>query len=200
MALLDPYATPAQLEARLNTTDDGTYARLLDAASRAVESFTRRQFNRADEYEVLPRRFRALDCERCPVDDFWTLEGLAVEVGGTIWPEASVDARPWNGPLDGWPYFDLFAVGRHWPWSRRAPITVLAQWGWEVVPSAIVEATLDVAEMMSLAMTSGQGAVRSESIGGYSISFATPSMGSLENVPPELIKALPYRRVRFGVA
>jgi hypothetical protein len=92
MALLDPYATPAQLEGRLSTADDGTYSRLLDAASRAVESFTRRQFNRADEYEVLPRRFRALDCERCPVDDFWTLEGLAVEVGGTIWPEARFHA------------------------------------------------------------------------------------------------------------
>jgi hypothetical protein len=199
MALLDPYATPAQLEARLNTTDDGNYARLLDAASRAVESFTRRQFNRADEYEVLPRRFRALDCERCPVDDFWTLDGLIVEVNGTVWAETYLDARPWNGPLDGWPYFDLFAVSRSWPWSRRAPITVTAQWGWEHVPSAIVEATLDVAELMSLAMTSGQGAVRSETIGGYSVSFATPSM-SAENVPPEFVKALPYRRVRFGVA
>jgi hypothetical protein len=201
MALSDSYASRAQLSARLGTEDDGTFEGILDAASRAVESFTRRRFNRAEQDEVLPRRFRALDCERCPVDDFWTLDDLVVEVAGTVWAADSVDARPWNAPQDGWPYFDLFAVGRSWPQSRRPLITVTAQWGWETVPAAIVEATLDVAEMMSLTVTSGQGAIRSESVAGYSVSFATPSMSALtENVPPELVKALPYRRVRFGVA
>jgi hypothetical protein len=201
MALSDSYASRAQLSARLGTEDDGTFEGILDAASRAVESFTRRRFNRAEQDEVLPRRFCSLDCERCPVDDFWTLDGLEVEVSGTVWAEDNLDARPWNAPQDGWPYFDLFAVGRSWPQSRRPLITVTAQWGWETVPAAIVEATLDVAEMMSLTVTSGQGAIRSESVAGYSVSFATPSMSALtENVPPELVKALPYRRVRFGVA
>jgi hypothetical protein len=202
MGLGNPYATQAQLAERLGTDDDGTFEGILDAASRAVESFTRRQFNRLDDdYQPPSRRYRALDCERCPVDDFWTLDDLVVEVAGTVWAADSVDARPWNAPQDGWPYFDLFAVGRSWPQSRRPLITVTAQWGWETVPAAIVEATLDVAEMMSLTVTSGQGAIRSESVAGYSVSFATPSMSALtENVPPELVKALPYRRVRFGVA
>lgn len=205
MALGDPYATPEQLEERLGSADDGRFTRLLDAASRAVEAFTRRQFNRADEYEVLPRRFRALDPERVAVDDFWTLEGLVVEVNGTVWDSDWIDPRPWDGLQNGqtgWPFSDLFAVGRYWPaFSRRALVTVTAEWGWEAVPSAIVEATLDVAEMMSLALTSGQGgAVRSESIGGYSISYATPQFGAgAANVAPELLKALPYRRKVFGV-
>lgn len=203
MAIGDAYATPVELEARLGREDTtASFERLLDAASRAVESFTRRQFNRADE--ASSRRFRALDAERVAVDDFHTLDGLIVEVNGVAWDESYIDARPWDGALYGvaWPYSDLFAVRRHWPWSRRALVTVTAQWGWAEVPAAIIEATLDVAEVMSLSLTSGQaGAVRSESIGGYSISYASPHQQSGGvDVPPELVKAVPFRRKVFGVA
>jgi hypothetical protein len=101
-----------------------------------------------------------------------------------------------------WPFSDLFAVRRHFPWSRRALITVTAQWGWAFVPAGIIEATLDVAEVMLLSLTRGQaGAVGSETIGGYSVSYIAPDrkMGG-DDVPPELVKAIPFRRVRFGVA
>lgn len=206
MALGDPYATPEQLAARLGTdpVSDENALRVLDAASRAVESFTRRQFNRDEDEYAEPRRFRALDRERVAVDDFYTLEDLVVEVNGSLWDPSSIDARPWDGIKQGqlgWPYSDLFAINRCFPWSRRALITVWAHWGWEAVPAGIVEATLDVAEMMSLALTSGQGPVRSETIGGHSISFASPGLSAwAEPVPPELIKALPFRRKVFGVA
>jgi hypothetical protein len=203
----DPYASAVDLEARLGRDDDGSFDRLLDAASRAVESFTRRQFNRADEdYEILPRRFRALDRTRVAVDDFHTLDGLVVEVNGKAWDvERYIDARPWDGVVGGmidWPYSDLFAVRRSFPWSRRALVTVTAQWGWAYVPAGIIEATLDVAEVMSLSMTNAQsGTIRSEAIGGYSISYAMPqNLINNGDVPPELVKAAPYRRKRFGVA
>lgn len=204
MALGDPYATVEQLEERLGEVDGGTFERLLDAASRRVESFTRRQFNQTDE--ASERRFRALDCERVAVDDFHTLDDLTVEVNGVEWDvDLYIDPRPWDGVVDGqiaWPYADLFAIGRSWPWSRRALITVGAQWGWETVPSGIVEATLDVAEVMAESRAAQSGVVRSESIGGYSISYGLPERfgGSARDVPPELIKALPFRRKRFGVA
>jgi hypothetical protein len=204
MALGDPYATVAQLEARLGVDDDGSFARLLDAASRAVESFTRRQFNRADE--ASPRRFRALDRTRVAVDDFHTRDDLAVEVNGTLWDaDVNIDVRPWDGVFGGmidWPYSDLFAIRRTFPWSRRALVTVTAWWGWASVPAGIIEATLDVAEVMSLTMNNAQsGTVRSETIGGYSISYALPQ-NILQNgdVPPELVKAIPFRRKRFGIA
>jgi hypothetical protein len=207
MAFGDPYATIDELEARLGKEDDGSFTRLLVAASRAVESFTRRQFNRDDEYDIVSaRRFRALDRERVAVDDFWTLEGLMVEVNGRVWDvDRHIDARPWDGITHGqvgWPYSDLFAVGRRFPWSRRALITVAAQWGWEFVPAGIVEATLDVAEAMYLARSAtASGTVRSELIGGCSISYAVPQHRlSAEEIPPELVKALPYRRKVYGVA
>jgi len=204
MALGDPYAAPGDLAIRLGGDVGESYERILDAASRAVETFTRRQFNRDDDEYAIPRRFRALDRDRVAVDDFYTLEDLAVEVNGTFWDLSSIDARPWDGIRYGqinWPYADLFAINRSFPWSRRAQITVWAHWGWAAVPAGIVEATLDVAEVMSLALTAGRGAIRSETIGGYSVSFATPSMSAgAETVPPEYIKALPFRRKVFGVA
>lgn len=205
MALGDAYATVTDLEARLGSPDDGTYEALLDAASRAVEAFTRRQFNRADE--ATPRRFRAVDTRRLPTDDFHTVTDLAVEVDGTAWDVADVDPRPWNGivgGVSGWPFFDLFAVGRYWPWSRRAPVTVTARWGWAAVPEGIRQTTLNVAaSVASSASTSDEaGQVKSMSIDGYSVSYAAGD-GSTRTALVDLATfslADPYRRKRFGVA
>lgn len=203
MALGDPYAASADLELRTGRSDDGTFDVLLDAASRRVESFTGRQFNKVTV--ASERRFMAIDPRRLPVDDFHTLTGLEVDVAGTAWDvDDNVDPRPWNGVVNGqpgWPYFDLFAVNRTWPWDRRPTITVTAQWGWPAVPEAIRQATLDVAAVMAFG-GSGGGPVRSEAIDGYSVSYSVPALGSEGSVsaPSELVKAVPYRRVRFGVA
>lgn len=203
MALGDPYAQPPELEARLNRCNDGWFADVIDAASRAVEAFTRRQFNRAEEASA--RRFRAVDPARLPVDDFHTTSGLVVAVDGVTWGSGDVDPRPWNGIVNGqpgWPFFDLFAVDRSWPWSRRATVTVTARWGWPAVPEGIRQATLDVATVM-LAGVGGEtsGPVRAESIDGYSVSYQVAELASGDgSVPPELRKAIPYRRRQWGVA
>ena len=205
MAIGDPYATAAQLAARLGTADDGTYSGLLLAASQHVNAFTGRQFNMTTTASA--RRFRALDCERVRVDDFHTTTDLAVIVDGTAWDIADVDPRPWDGVVNGepgWPYFDLFAIDRYWPLTRfrRATIEVTAQWGWAAVPDAIVEATLDVAQVMSYgASGSATSLVAREQIGDTSESFfQVPAFSTSRDIPQVLAKAAPYRRKRFGVA
>lgn len=202
MALGDPYASPEELEFRLGFSDDGTFDRLLNAASRAVELFTRRQFNRDDDEYPSTRRFRALDPERLPVDDFYSLDGLEVEVDGVFWDTTlNVDVRSPDGVVGGqigWPYSDLFAVNRSWPILRRPTIAVTAHWGWAEIPAGITEATLDAAEAMAAVVSTGQ--VRSETIGGYSVSYGRPILEQSGEVPPALIKALPFRRKRFGIA
>lgn len=204
MALGDPYATVAELEARLGRTDDGTFTGLLDAASRRVESFTRRQFNQTTVASA--RRFRPVDPQRLPVDDFHTTTDLAVETNDTVWDPDQIDPRPWDGIVngqEGWPFFDLFAVGRCWPWNRRAKVTVTAQWGWAEVPAAIPQATLDVAVVMSHGSDGANaGPVASEAIDGYSVRYQARELANIPDAqaPPELRKAVPYRRKRFGVA
>lgn len=202
MALGDAYATSSDLEERLGTSDTGTYDAILDTASRAVESFTRRQFNQVTE--ATARRFRPVDPQRLPVDDFHTTDDLAIEVDGVVWDVDAVDPRPWDGVVNGvpgWPFLDLFTVNRSWPsFRRRAVVSVTAQWGWPAVPEGIRQATLDVAAVMVSETGGATGPVRSMAIDGYSVSYSSSSMTSAASVPPEMVNAAPYRRVRFGVA
>lgn len=195
----DSYATVQDLETRLGKSDDGTFADLLDAASRAIEDFTGRQFNKdtTEPPVATARRFVPVDPQRLPVDDFHTTTDLAIDVNGTAWVVADVDPRPWNGiykGTTGWPYSDLFTVVKTWPPGRRPKVTITAHWGWAEVPEGIRQATLDVAEVISY----GSGSETSETMGPYTYSVKV-SQGVREP-PPELSKAKPYRRVRFGVA
>jgi hypothetical protein len=205
MAQGDPYATPAELEVRLGRSDDGTFTSLLRAASRAVEDFTGRQFNRdtSGTPVATARRFRAVDPQRLPVDDFHTTTDLAVTVDGTAWAVTDVDPRPWNGVhrgMTGWPYFDLVTVAKSWPPTRRATVTVTAHWGWAAVPEGIRLAALDVAEIMAQRGGETSGVVRSEAMDGYAVTYAFPQLTSGSSVPSGLVKAAPYRLRRFGVA
>ena len=195
MAIGDPYVSAGDLALRVGADNPMSYPGIVDAASRAVESFCGRQFNKAAPASPTARRFRPLDPYRLPVDDFYTITGLVVDVAGTVWDAATYDPQPWGGNVNGqggWPFFNLFAVNRTWPLT--ATITVTAEWGWAAVPSAIKEATLDVAAAMVAGGVSYP--VRSESIDGYSTSYAVNG----SDVPPEMTRAIPYKRKRFGVA
>lgn len=196
MAIGDPYATVGELSARLGSEDTVTFPDLLDVASRAVESFTGRQFNKAATPTVSARRFRPLDPYRLPVDDFHTITGLVVDVNGTVWDNATVDPQPWGGLVNGqtgWPFFNLFAKNRIWPFD--ATILVTADWGWPAVPAAVKQATLDVAAVRYNSGGSSQE-VRSMAIDGFSETYVVNG----GDVPPEMEALKPYRRKRFGIA
>ena len=200
MSLGDPYVSIVELENRLGTTDNGTFTALIDAASRRVEDFTRRQFNQATT--ATARRFRAADPLRLPVDDFYTLTDLAVVVGSTTLTSDQIDPRPWDGIVNGqggWPFFDLFRVNGIWPNSRRANVTVTAKWGWVAVPEGIKQATLDVAAVMSYGVGSAPSQRKSEQLGDHLVTLSDPSL-TADNVPAELVSAEQYRRKIFGVA
>lgn len=197
------YATPEELEARLGRAADDSFWMLLEAASRRVEAYCGRQFNK--ETAATQRRFRASDPERVRVDDFHTLTGLEVEVDGTVWDSSYYEPRPYDGVHNGepgWPFFDLLSVNRFWPMSRRPTIYVTAQWGWPAVPMGVAEATLDVAAAMAAGGGASSGIVSRESIDNYSVSYAGAGTGLTvgSRVPSLLAKAEPYRRKRLGAA
>jgi hypothetical protein len=196
-AIGDPYASTAELAHRLEVDDvQLSFAGLVDAASRDVESFCHRQFNKTTI--ATARRFRPLDWRRLPVDDFHTITDLEVDVAGTVWDLASIDPQPWNGVkngVPGWPFENLYTTNGNWP--NTSTITVTAQWGWAAVPEGIKQATLDVAAAKFRAGGSAYP-VRSQAIDGYSVTYKLPGEG--EQVLPELEAAVPYRRKRFGIA
>lgn len=164
MAIGDPYVTLDEAKDYTTVTDavdDALILRCVGAASRAIEQYTRRQFNK--ETVATPRRFRPVDWRRLPVADFHTTTGLVVNVSGTTWSLSNVDPRPWNGIVDGqtgWPFFNLYAVNTSWPYfDDSAAVTVTAQWGWAAVPDAVKQATLIQATRLFGRKFSPQGVV-----------------------------------------
>lgn len=146
MALGDPYITLAELRAYMGITVDGDDAELEDAiasVSREIERHCGRQFNRADA--ATPRTYRPTTSGWSHVDDFWTTDGLVVEVdssGRGDWVTVDdVEVEPHGGVVDGqegWPYYKIATA---LPWlGRRATLRVTAKWGWESVPAPVKQA------------------------------------------------------------
>lgn len=158
MALGDSYATLAEIKTRMGITvssNDTQLTEALAAASRGIELFCDRQFNKAGS--LTARMFHATGRTFADVDDFHTTTGLVIKtddssdgVFETTWTTGDYELEPLNGIVSGelgWPYSRIVAVNSRWfPCSRRAQLEVTADWGWAAVPARVKEATLAAAE------------------------------------------------------
>lgn len=154
MAIGDPYASLAQLKARLrieDTADDAELTMALATATTDVDEYCKRQFN--DSGAVTARQFHGTRRSLLIVDDFSDLGSLVVKTGSRstgYTTTLTVDSHFYVGPEGGRIneqdfsiYWRLFATQGHcWPWGDETTVEVSAQWGWAAVPSAVVEATL----------------------------------------------------------
>lgn len=155
MALGDPYATAEEFRARMSLVEDeeldesesGRIDTVLDAASREIESYCRRQFNQTDTTSA--RVYRPRSPRLLVVDDFHTTDGLVVATGTdgtypTTW--TAYQLEPANGIVSGqtgWPYWRLRPTGGRWfDVCGQPTVQVTAQWGWAAVPAAVKEACL----------------------------------------------------------
>lgn len=159
MALGDPYATVDELKTRIDiadTNDDTRLTEALTAASREIETWCDRQFNKATT--ATARVFPPLTGCTALVDDFHTTTGLVIasDTGddgtyATTWTAADYELEPVNGMVSGqsgWPYYRIRAVGSNtFPrcTRRRNTVQVIAQWGWAAVPGPAKEACLVIA-------------------------------------------------------
>lgn len=150
MAIGDPYATLSELKSFLkisDTVDDTELTPALTTASRDIEHYCRRQFNRAET--ATPRVFTPRDRCMVRVHDFYTADDLAVSVDvahdETFSSALTVDQfwlRPHNGVVDGqegWPYTSLVSAGGAF---FAGLVRVTARWGWEAVPDPVHQACL----------------------------------------------------------
>ena len=158
MGLGDSYSTPTELKTYLRITDSADDALLTDSlatASRAIDHFCGRQFNKATSATA-----RAFHPEQrgllVKVDDFWTTSSLAIAVDGgndgtyeQVLTTADYSLEPSNGVVDGesgWPFYRIRAVNTWFPCSVRPSVQVTAQWGWTAVPPGIKQACIYLAE------------------------------------------------------
>lgn len=158
MPIGDPYSSLATLKARLGITDandDAPLTNALSSASRGVDAYCHRQFNK--EAVATARRFYPIRRTLAFVDDFHTKTDLVVKVDTdndgvfeTTLPSADFEVEPCNGIMDGepgWPFWKIQLIaGTFFPRQLRPAVEVTAQWGWNAVPAPVTEATLIVAE------------------------------------------------------
>ena len=152
MALGDPYAILPDLKSRMDIDDDTDDTRLtesLNSASREIESWCRRQFNKTTDASA--REFRPQNSRWAYVDDFHTITDLVIATGdsySTVWAAADYQLEPLNGIVSGqtgWPYNRIVGVNRTFSHCNRPTLQVTAQWGWTAVPAPVKEACLIIA-------------------------------------------------------
>lgn len=150
------YCTKDELKSYLSVTHpdaDESLTVAINAASRAIDAHCQRRFY--SDTAVSARTFPVRDPYCVKVHDFSTTTGLivATDYGDdgtyeTTWTiTTDFDCRPVNGirgGLEGWPFFELHAVGgKLFPLSyKRYSLQVTAMWGWSAVPPMVKDACL----------------------------------------------------------
>jgi hypothetical protein len=160
MALGEPYVELARLKDYLKFKPDKIEQdeNIIDAiasASSEIEKHCNRQFNKSDV--ATARVYEPDDRYEVTVDDFWTTDGLIVEIDSvgdgsfsTVVPASDYEVYPRNGVVDGqigWPYYEIRLVDGYFPVGlrRKGVVRVTAKWGWPTVPEAVRQACVIIA-------------------------------------------------------
>lgn len=133
-----------------NTSKDAAINQALDAASRQIEQFCGRQFNKTDL--ATPRRYSVNSGDnRINVDDFWTDALFSIAGVANPYTESYYQLEPLDGIVDGvpgWPYYRITFPGAIAESYGSGLVTVTAKWGWAQVPATVKQATLIIANQL----------------------------------------------------
>lgn len=158
MALGDSYVTVSELKSykalgQSNTTFDDLLESAVQSASAEIEQYCNRQFNQ--DLVASARVYTPLVSRRLVVDDFWTTDGLIVEVDenrngsfSRVLLSSEYELLPRNGVRNGqpgWPYNTIIGMDYSFPMDVRARVRVTAKWGWSAVPDTVKQACLIIA-------------------------------------------------------
>lgn len=136
------YVTDAEVKAALgvsDTNDDAVVALATESASRLVDAYASRRFDKTAAVEA--RVYTATASNgRVVVDDIATATGLVVEADGrTLTAPADYRLHPLNNELHGLPF--TYLSGTAWPTGAGA-VKVTATFGWPAVPAEVRQAAL----------------------------------------------------------
>lgn len=149
MAITNGYATLAQVKAALRITDsvDDTLLEMnIEAASRAIDEYTNRNFYNAG---TAVRYYAPSDSLNVDIDDLVSLTSLQTmsddeQVYDTTWTSTDYQLEPLNGIADGiaQPYNHIRAVGDYTflTLDNEATIKITGVWGWATTPIQVTQA------------------------------------------------------------
>jgi hypothetical protein len=179
---------------------DATINRAINAVSRGIDNFTKRQFRQAAGTRV----FDSCDGRELDIDDAVSVSQVATDadrngVFETVWATGDYQLWPLNPSAEPEPepYTEIWAVAdKRFPipvyTGRAGLVQVTGIWGWPVVPVAITQAALILAHRIVKRRGSPEG------ISGFD-EYGTVRISSRDD--PDAVRFLePYRKVEFGVA
>jgi hypothetical protein len=203
------YATAADLASWLGIEETPELAMATDAASRAIDKATGRQFGISDEPVA---RFYHPDRTRhehrhygfqpywygggylrhrhgVDIDDLMTLDGIEVmvDIGGAYQPVTDFDLTPLNGAANGKPWTRIETTT---PLYGRVQIT--ATWGWTAVPDSVKLATLIQAGRLYERRNTPAGAPTLNRVDDIEMRWAA---GTADLDADVLASVAPYRRI-----
>ena len=154
MAITNGYATLAEVKAALripsaDTVDDTLLEYAIEAASRAIDTYTGRHFYSAG---TATRIFVADSNQYLVIDDASSITQVATADDldsnfNTIWDATDYQKEPLNNVMSGmtgWPTTAIRAVDDLlFPVNgQEALVRITGVWGWSAVPFAIKKATI----------------------------------------------------------
>lgn len=168
------YATIQQFKERLKipttvTDQDGMMETILVASSRWLDNELHRRFYATTE----TRLFTALDSRTVLIDELTTITSLKTDDDGdrtyeTTWATTDYRLLPVNAVVDNAPFnrieTDYFNGANSFPTHPHA-VEVVGSWGYTIVPPAIVEATLRIAQRQLKLTDAPLGVAGSEETG-----------------------------------
>lgn len=171
MAMTNPYASLAQVKAALRITDsvDDTLLEMnIEAASRAIDEYTNRNFYNAG---TAVRYYAPSDSLNVDIDDLISLTSLETMSDDepnydTTWGADDYQLEPLNGIADGiaQPYNHIRAVGDYTflTLGNEATIKVTGVWGWATTPIQVTQATVIQASRIYKRLDSPLGIISGE--------------------------------------
>ena len=149
MAITNGYSTLAQVKSALRITDnldDSLLEMAIESASRAIDSYTNRNFYNAG---TAVRYFAPNGAFTVTTDDMISLSSLETmsdtdDTFDTTWTATDYQLEPINGVVDGirQPYTEIRAVGDYTflDLAGEATVKVTGVWGWSAVPIQVTQA------------------------------------------------------------
>jgi hypothetical protein len=149
MAITNGYSTLAQVKSALRITDnldDSLLEMAIESASRAIDSYTNRNFYNAG---TAVRYYAPNGALTVTTDDMISLSSLQTmsdtdDTFDTTWTATDYQLEPLNGVVDGitQPYTQIRAVGDYTflELAGEATVKVTGVWGWTAVPIQVTQA------------------------------------------------------------
>jgi len=149
MAIINGYSTLAQVKSALRITDnldDSLLEMAIESASRAIDSYTNRNFYNAG---TAVRYYAPNGAFTVTTDDMISLSSLQTmsdtdDTFDTTWTATDYQLEPLNGVVDGitQPYTQIRAVGDYTflELAGEATVKVTGVWGWTSVPVQVTQA------------------------------------------------------------